>query len=211
VNVELQRHATLSNALRAAVDAPLTTRAVVRSATLLASVALAALVVGCGTTSQTTTSVPASVSSGSASSSLPAPTGSVAPSPAGSPSLPTYDASIGGIYQLASWDIAATDTVRLVIVAPQPSKKPRLDFVRKPGRLDIMLRDIRPVEAGSSVAGSSGIIARARLVFPPDDALAILRLTLKDTAPVTGTVVGVRRLSPAAWMFTVTVRQKATP
>ena len=187
-----------------------------RCSLALVAAAVVATACGCGATSPSARSTP------------PPPTvaPSEGPSVSGSPStVPStsanvveavsatagYDADLGGEFQAVGVRVTvrqepgsgsvAIDWVPRVQGSPAPM--PRLHT--RPGVIDVYLRDMRPhTDIVRALASPSGPVARAQFVFPPDDALVILRLTLRDeTAAPRATVL--RSTTAGAQLFRVDI------
>ena len=177
-----QQHAGPGSGLRA-----------VAGASLVVVLGLVALVAGCGTSEVTTTSS--------------APATSAATSASPSASLPVYDESIGGIYQIAGVELEpGDDTVRIVFVAPAAAEHPLVRLQAKAGAVDIVMTDSRPLPAVvHDYPGGDGPILRGRFVFPPDDATVYFRLKLAGGATDDATAMVWEDLSPTVMRLAVTV------
>jgi hypothetical protein len=104
-----------------------------------------------------------------------------------------YDVGLGGRYQLITWTLGKDGRTVFLLLAAAPDAA-RAKYVAAkaspPGYLDLNLRDTRPQESSPGhVAGSaSGAISSAKLVFPPDDALVVLRLAIRSSQPAQATI-----------------------
>jgi hypothetical protein len=104
------------------------------------------------------------------------------------PAGAAYDKALGGAFQVIDWRVS--DDRRSVVVtlaARDPAVRIGARLKSEPGRLDLELSDTRVQAAAAAQVdkSSSGDIAGARFVFPPDDALVVLRMLTADatTAP----------------------------
>jgi len=168
-------------------------RSAIVGASLVVVAVLAALVAGCGTGGVTSTSS--------------APATSAAPSASPSASLPVYDESLGGIYQIAGVELEpGDDTVRIVFVAPAAAEHPLVQLRPKAGAVDIVMIDSRPLpEVVRVYPGGDGPILRGRFVFPPDDATVFFRLRLAGGATDDASSMTWEDLSPTVMRLAVTV------
>ena len=132
----------------------------------------------------------ARASAGSHTSSAPpksSPTASSSATATDSTRLPpgaAYDKGLGGAFQVIDWSVR--DDRRSVVVtlaARDPAVRIGARLKSGPGRLDLWLSDTRvqATPAAKVDESSSGDIAGARFVFPPDDSLVMLRLQMADT------------------------------
>jgi hypothetical protein len=129
------------------------------------------------------------------------PSPAVTPATFAIPAGAAYDDAVGGRYQLVSWSLGAGGvSARLVMVAAPDARASDLhtQTIVGTGVVDLRLRDTRvQFTTAKQVRGAAGgLVARAALVFPPDDALIVVHLTLtagkvaRAAATVTGPASG---------------------
>jgi hypothetical protein len=104
-----------------------------------------------------------------------------------------YDEGLGGRYQLITWTLGKDGRTAYLLLAAAPDASTAKYAVAKTspsGSLDVNLRDTRPQQSSPGrVAGSaSAAISSAKLVFPQDDALVVLRLAIRSSQPAQATI-----------------------
>jgi hypothetical protein len=118
-------------------------------------------------------------------------TPSAKPSPSASPSSDpatgilsassTYDAGIGGLYQLLGFRDRGDQGAQVYWVAAEkgPAVEPQL--VQSPGRIDLVFPDTRQhADIMKKYTSASGPIKSIQIVVPEDDATIVVRFTLRD-------------------------------
>ena len=159
-------------------------------ASLILALGLALAATACGShaaPSATRTSTPGHKSNAPAK-----PSSTASPSATGMdeihlPAGAAYDKGLGGAFQVVDWYVS--DDRRSVVVmlaARDPSVPIGTPLKKGPGRLDVWLVDTRVQAAAAAKVdeGDRGEIAGARFVFPPDDALVVLRVRTADATTV---------------------------
>lgn len=119
------------------------------------------------------------VTSPSTASASPTPIASTGP-PAGA----AYDTALGGAFQVVGWQVSDNRrSVVVTIAARDPSVRIDARLSSGLGRLDLDLIDthVQAAAAAKVERSSSGDITDVGFVFPPDDALVVLRMRTADT------------------------------
>jgi hypothetical protein len=120
----------------------------------------------------------------------------------------TYDAQLGGIYQAVGIEAFESGTVRLKWVASDGASgtTPMARSKPGPGVLDVWLSDLRPhIDLMEPLEVPKGPIASVAFVAPADDALMILRITMRDISVTPVATIDVSRGAEAAGRIDVTV------
>jgi hypothetical protein len=105
----------------------------------------------------------------------------------GLPAGAAYDKGLGGAFQVVDWQVSGDRRKVFVVLAARDPEVPiGTPLKRGPGRLDLWLIDTRVQAAAAAKVdeSNSGDIADARFVFPPDDALVVLRIRTADATTV---------------------------
>jgi len=103
------------------------------------------------------------------------------------PAGAAYDKVLGGAFQVVDWRVSGNRRgVIVTLAARDPAVRVAARLKSGPGRLDLWLIDTRVQAAAAAKVdeSNSGDIAGARFVFPPDDALVVLRMRTADATTV---------------------------
>jgi len=165
-------------------------------ATMLAlAVVMVATLAGCGGAGETPRPKASKAAGASARPSATAPPGPLSgESWTLDSSSQAYDAQLGGIYQAVGIEAFGSGAVRLPWVAADDASgtTPVVRFKARPGVLDVWLSDLRPhTDLMEPLEVAKGPIARVAFVAPADDALMILRLTMRDISVTPGATIDV--------------------
>jgi len=165
-------------------------------ATMLAlAVVMVATLAGCGGAGETPRPKASKAAGASARPSATAPPGPLSgESWTLDSSSQAYDAQLGGIYQAVGIEAFESGAVRLPWVAAEDASgtTPVVRFKARPGVLDVWLSDLRPhTELMEPLEVAKGPIARVAFVAPADDALMILRITMRDISVTPGATINV--------------------
>ena len=120
----------------------------------------------------------------------------------------TYDVQLGGIYQAVGIEAFESGAVRLPWAAADDASgtTPVVRFKAKAGVLDVWLSDVRPhTDLMEPLEVPKGPIASVAFVAPADDALMILRITMRDISVTPGATIDVSRGAEAAGRIDVVV------
>jgi len=165
-------------------------------ATMLAlAVVMVATLAGCGGAGETPRPKASKAAGASARPSATAPPGPLSgESWTLDSSSQAYDAQLGGIYQAVGIEAFESGAVRLPWVAAEDASgtTPVVRFKARPGVLDVWLSDLRPhTELMEPLEVPKGPIASVAFVAPADDALMILRITMRDISVTPGATINV--------------------
>jgi hypothetical protein len=122
------------------------------------------------------------------------------------PADAAYDKVLGGAFQVVDWYVSGNRrSVVVTLAARDPGVRVAARLKSGPGRLDLELSDTRVQAAAAAKVdeSSSGDIAAARFVFPPDDSLVVLRMRTADTTAAPSADLGESALTGRFLALTV--------